>query len=259
MAYTKYHDPWADADGATGGGDESTPLIAAALDHIEDGIGAAATVADAAATVADAAIPDPGGATTASALVWNGSAWVADTITNARIAANAAISVSKLAPGTNGQLLSTSAGSATWGGLAHCALGTSVTSSQTNGVWQLVTAWDTERSDPGGWHEGVTHPARITVPTTGIYLVSANIVFSATTTIPTNVGVQIQKNSESTPGTPLIYSAWSGLGTGISIGAPTSGVVSLTANDYLVVVVFLSGASGPLLGVGSGFSAVQIA
>lgn len=36
--YTKYNDPWADADSATGGGDESTPIPAAALDHIEAGI-----------------------------------------------------------------------------------------------------------------------------------------------------------------------------------------------------------------------------
>lgn len=36
--YTKYNDPWVDADSATGGGDESTPIPAAALDHIEAGI-----------------------------------------------------------------------------------------------------------------------------------------------------------------------------------------------------------------------------
>ncbi len=34
MAYTKYHDPWVDASAATGGGDESTPIVAAALNHI---------------------------------------------------------------------------------------------------------------------------------------------------------------------------------------------------------------------------------
>lgn len=38
MPYTKYNDPWVDADSATGGGDESTPIPAAALDHIEEGI-----------------------------------------------------------------------------------------------------------------------------------------------------------------------------------------------------------------------------
>jgi len=50
MAYVKYHDPWHDAASATGGGDTSTPLQAAALDHIEAGIYATALVADAAAS-----------------------------------------------------------------------------------------------------------------------------------------------------------------------------------------------------------------
>lgn len=94
MAYTKYNNPWVDSPGVT------TPITAAALDHIESGIAAA--------------IPDPGSATTAHALVWNGSAWVADTIKNARIDAAAAISVSKLAAGSSGDILSTSGGVPTW-------------------------------------------------------------------------------------------------------------------------------------------------
>jgi hypothetical protein len=89
MAYTKYHSAWADADGATGGGDESTPIVAAALDHIETGIFDAATTAD-------AAIPAPDSPDTNNGLFWNGSAWVADTITNAKIDAAAAIAYSKL-------------------------------------------------------------------------------------------------------------------------------------------------------------------
>ncbi len=38
MAYTKVHDPWHNAASATGGGDTSTPLTAAALDTMETGI-----------------------------------------------------------------------------------------------------------------------------------------------------------------------------------------------------------------------------
>lgn len=38
MAYTKVHDPWHDANNALGGGDTSTPLTAAALDALENGI-----------------------------------------------------------------------------------------------------------------------------------------------------------------------------------------------------------------------------
>lgn len=107
MAYTKYHDPWADADSATGGGDESTPLVAAALDHIEAGI-------EAAADTADAAIPAPSSPAAHDGLFWNGSAWVADSITDAKIDAEADISVSKLAAGTEGYALKTVSGVPSW-------------------------------------------------------------------------------------------------------------------------------------------------
>lgn len=89
MAYTKLHTPWQNANSVTGGGDTSTPINAAAMDYIEAGIAAAAATAD-------AAIPKPGSPSTNQALVWNGSAWVADTVKNANIDAAAAIAYSKL-------------------------------------------------------------------------------------------------------------------------------------------------------------------
>lgn len=76
MPYTKYNDPWANGSGG------ATPIVAAALDHIEAGIAAA--------------IPAPASPSTSDGLFWNGSAWVADTINNAKIAADAAIAYSKL-------------------------------------------------------------------------------------------------------------------------------------------------------------------
>lgn len=55
MAYTKWFSDWKDASSATGGGDTSTPLDQAALDHIETGIFDAAATADSASTAAAAA------------------------------------------------------------------------------------------------------------------------------------------------------------------------------------------------------------
>jgi hypothetical protein len=59
------------------------------MNHLEGGV-------QAAASVADAAIPAPAGPATNTGLVWNGSAWVAQTIKNAQIDAAAAIARSKL-------------------------------------------------------------------------------------------------------------------------------------------------------------------
>jgi hypothetical protein len=91
VAYTPYYATWHDADSATGGGNTSTPLVAAALQHIEDGL-------EAAATVADAAIPKTiSGVATDKVPVYNGSSWVAQKIVNAQVDAAAAIAYSKLA------------------------------------------------------------------------------------------------------------------------------------------------------------------
>ncbi len=97
MAYTKWFSDWKDADSALGGGDESTPIDQAALDHIEAGIFAAAAVADA-AEVAGVAIPKA--------------------IVDAKgdlIVGTAADTVARLAAGSTAQVLSVSAdGSLYW-------------------------------------------------------------------------------------------------------------------------------------------------
>lgn len=98
MPYTKLHSPWHDADSATGGGDESTPLNAAALDYIEDGIFDAAAVADGAAVTAAAAIPKAiSGVATDKVPVYDGANWVAQKLVDAQIDAAAAIAHTKIA------------------------------------------------------------------------------------------------------------------------------------------------------------------
>ena len=112
MAYTKFYDPWHNAEAATGGGDTSTPLTAAAMDHIEDGIEAAAAVADGAipeaifdakgyllvGSAADAYIRKDIGSDNAvlaaSAGDTGGVVW--KKVGNAMIADDAAIAISKL-------------------------------------------------------------------------------------------------------------------------------------------------------------------
>lgn len=68
MAYSRFRALW--KSGKAG----NTPISAASLNHIEDGIVAASTAAGAAQTTADAAQSVANAA--AQVLVWNGSAWV---------------------------------------------------------------------------------------------------------------------------------------------------------------------------------------
>jgi hypothetical protein len=144
MPYTPYYDPtgWVD-DPST-----DSPISAAALNHIEAGIVAAAATAD-------AAIPDPGGEATNDALLWNGSAWVPDTIADANIAAAAAIDPTKLdyAGTSEGDILQISSGVPAWGAAAAAASvipvqlntpASSVTAIAGNAFWTVVglTDWD---------------------------------------------------------------------------------------------------------------------
>lgn len=124
MPYVKYHDPWADANAATGGGDETTPIVAAAFDHIETGIAAAipADIVDAkgdlivgtaADTVARLAVGNDNEVPAASGGASGGIVW--KKIGNAMIASDAAIAVSKLAPSaTANDVLTTVGGVAVW-------------------------------------------------------------------------------------------------------------------------------------------------
>lgn len=82
-------------------------LNATRMTYIEDGI-------DDAHDVADAAIPKPSSPTSDDGLFWNGSNWVNDKVDNAKVDAAAAIAVTKLAAGSDGQLLKTVGSTPTW-------------------------------------------------------------------------------------------------------------------------------------------------
>jgi len=68
VPYTKYEDPWVNADSATGGGNESTPIVAAALNNIEDGIFDAFAEAEAASAGVASHLADVTDAHDASAI-----------------------------------------------------------------------------------------------------------------------------------------------------------------------------------------------
>lgn len=83
---------------------QAPDLSAANLNHNENGL-------QAAAAVADAAVPAPTSKVTNGAVVWNGSAWVDALLVNANIDAAAAIAISKLAdPGSGNVITSAGAG-----------------------------------------------------------------------------------------------------------------------------------------------------
>lgn len=85
MAYTRYY-----SQGYANGSAGATPITAAALNHAEDGLVAAAATAD-------AAIAAPASPPTSGVVYWTGAAWASAKVTDANVDAAAAIAYSKLA------------------------------------------------------------------------------------------------------------------------------------------------------------------
>lgn len=85
MAYAKYY-PGGWVDGSSGG----TPVVAAALNNLENGL----VTAD---TNATAAVPKPAAPATNTVMVWSGAAWVAAKLVAANVDPAAAIPASALA------------------------------------------------------------------------------------------------------------------------------------------------------------------
>lgn len=148
MAYVK-NATWQDSPST------ATPITAAKLNNIEDGIFAAAATAD-------AAIPKTiSGYATDKVPVYNGSDWVAQKITNAQIDAAAAIAVTKL--GTAPLVYA-------YGGAAQ-TIG--------SGSWTTITPLATEVLDTDTMHDAVTNSGRLTVKTAGTYLLFAHVGWTA--------------------------------------------------------------------------------
>lgn len=119
-----------------------------------------------------------------------------------------------------------------------CRVRMSAAQTLSNTTQTQITAWDTEDFDTDAFHDNATNPGRLTAPFAGYYLVVAHLVFAANATGQRKVIIRGSKeageqvNPANTQGTER---------TGVSV----SGIVSLTAGQYLYVAGF-QGSGGNL-------------
>jgi hypothetical protein len=269
MAYTKFHDPWHDADSAEGGGDETTPLTAAALDHIEDGIVAAIRadlvdakgdllVGSAADTVTRLAVGADNEVPSASAGAGGGITW--RKVNNAMVATNAAIDVSKLAPSaTANDVLTTVAGVPTWKAPTAGASvtpfslttpGVSVTANWGNAFWTVagLTDWDAGHWEflkdvDGKVYGSVLVPSGVTAATVRL-LVAANATTGVTRL---GIGTVAVADAESlNPGalTDATKQDITVPGTAYLRKDVTFSLTGLSGADLLVIEIFHEGSHG---------------
>lgn len=127
----------------------------------------------------------------------------------------------------------------------RCMLsGTGTMSAVANNTLTRITGtmWSVETSDPAGWHDPVTNNSRITVPTAGLYLVTANVYFAAPGSGAGAREAIIYKNGTYT------YSTRVQAATTSDISVPVQAIMALAANDYLEIFCFQ--VSGTTLNVG---------
>jgi hypothetical protein len=149
-------------------------------------------------------------------------------------------------PGSNtaGALVNDGAGALSWStgvgiaGRSRCQLVASNFYGSENDTFSNgdVLIWNHEAVDTDGYHEGVTHPSRATVPVTGTYLVVFTGKFNVMGGAIQNGTVTLSKNGGplGAGGTMLIAVNGSFGPPDTSVGTLTT-VVALTAADYLEV------------------------
>ena len=115
-----------------------------------------------------------------------------------------------------------------------CRLRKSTNTTLTGGAVDKIS-FDTEDFDTDGFHEGVTNPTRLTIPSGqgGIYMVGAQGYFSVGGA--RNI-ITIRKNNNSALDVASVEAT--GTGTGHTPRLATSTLVALVATDYLEMAVF---------------------
>lgn len=92
-------------------------------------------------------------------------------------------------------------------------------------------AFDVEDYDLAGMHEGVTHPSRVTVPVTGNYAITAQVVWKTGSFASGPVLLNLKKNNTTTLALDYKWPAGGGFTT-----CMVATEVPLVAGDYLEVV-----------------------
>lgn len=113
-----------------------------------------------------------------------------------------------------------------------CAVYHTAAQSVPNATWTTVL-FNSEYYDTDAMHDTATNTSRITISTTGIYLLTANILFDIGGT--GNRQVDFMKN-----GSGFIYrgQTTNNISASFFTDVSTSTMMSLTAGDYMEVIVY---------------------
>lgn len=113
-----------------------------------------------------------------------------------------------------------------------------------------IITWDSELWDTAGMHNS-SFLSRITAPVDGLYEVHATLAWGSNATGYRSI--EVLRN-----GTPVLRTRVQALATAVAVSAPTSGLVQMTAGQYLEVQQLQNSGSPLDIQPGSVFSRFQV-
>jgi hypothetical protein len=153
-------------------------------------------------------------------------------IKNSDVSNSAGIVVGKLAGGTTGQQLQTTAGGPGWVTVPAARVYHDASQSVANNT-DVALAFNQERFDTNGIHDTATNNSRLTCQTAGIYAISASIEFNAFGgTGRGSISIRLNGTTTLARMEPPTYGT-GGSGNRLSIAT----IYQLAVNDYVEVVV----------------------
>ena len=146
--------------------------------------------------------------------------------------ASATDTLSRLGIGTALQGLRTNAAGTApeWSGLSYAQLQISADQTIADATYSAIS-WDVENYDTDSYHESITNPTRITIPTTGWYLLSAMIPWATNATNLREVLFRLGGTTALAKDSRLAVS-------GARTNQPLFTPLYLTAATYIEVVVW---------------------
>ena len=155
----------------------------------------------------------------------------------------------RLAKGTDGQVLTLASGVPSWGSASgggvgdhSCSLTLSTSFALSSSSTTTIT-WDTEQWDTDSFHDNSTNPSRITIPSDGKYLVNIQLNVSVASL---DCDMKLYKN-----GSAFLQYNWQTATNGKEM--TFSRVLNLSQNDYLEIKLYIGSASSPYLTANSEF------
>lgn len=164
-------------------------------------------------------------------------------------AAGSGAPYAELTLGTNLSMSGTTLNAGAGGTLGGAALFRTTTQSINSAAFTAIS-FDSEEYDTDGYHEGVTNPTRLTVPATGVYLVTGS--FGWSTASATGSQILIRSNGTN-------YLSNSAIPTGHVSNAgsmTTSRIVALSATDYVELIAWQNSGGALLVQTAANYTPV---